>query len=167
VSTTKDREVAAAAMVEAGHAEQKLAELIGRLGPYFAPPEPLRQADNYVRGLMSDLPRKNCWTAAEFAGDGTPDGMQRLRERASWDTFDAMDTVRDVVVEHLADDGLTVLVVDESGEEKTGTHTAGVKRQYAGSRGGRSRPGLVGRTGSSAAGRHRRRGRRCRARVGR
>lgn len=42
---------------------------------------------------MSDLPRKNCWTLAEYAGDRTPDRMQRLLERASWKTFDAMDTV--------------------------------------------------------------------------
>jgi hypothetical protein len=132
VSTTKDHEVAAAVMLEGGRAEQKLTELIGRIGPCFTRPEPLRQAGKYVRGLMSDLPRKNCWTLAEYAGDRTPDRMQRLLERASWGTFDAMDTVRDFVVEHLADDGLTVLVLDESGDEKTGTHTAGVKRQYVG-----------------------------------
>jgi len=34
VSTTKDYDVAAAAMVEASQAEQKLAELMGRLGAY-------------------------------------------------------------------------------------------------------------------------------------
>ena len=48
--------------------------------------------------------------------------LQRLLERASWNTLEAMDTVRDFVVEHLADpQGLTVLVLDESGDEKTGT----------------------------------------------
>jgi SRSO17 transposase len=52
--------------------------------------------------------------------------------RASWDTFAAMATVRDFVVEHLADDGLVVLVLDESGDEKTGTATCRVKRQYVG-----------------------------------
>jgi SRSO17 transposase len=133
VWTTKDREVAAAAMVEAAAAEENLGVLVGRFGPFFARVEPLRQAGKYVRGLMSDLPRKNCWTLAECAGDRTPDRMQRLLERASWNTFAAMEAVRDFVVEHLAgDDGLTVLVLDESGDEKTGTHTAGVKRQYVG-----------------------------------
>ncbi len=44
-----------------------------------------------------------------------------------------MRAVRDFVVEHLADPGgLTVLVLDESGDEKSGTATAGVKRQYVG-----------------------------------
>src|ERR671931_2374163 len=92
----------------------------GRLGVHFARVEPFAQAGKYVRGLMSDLPRKNCWTLAEYAGDATPDRMQRLLERASWDTMAAMGTVRDFVVEHLAGDGgLAVLVLDESGDEKT------------------------------------------------
>jgi hypothetical protein len=86
VWTTKDREVVAAAMVEAGRVEEKLGALIGRFGPYFARVEPLRQVGKYLRGLLSDLPRKNCWTLAEYAGDATPDRMQRLLERASWDT---------------------------------------------------------------------------------
>lgn len=119
-------------MVEAGRVEENLGTLIGRFGPYFARPQPLGQVGKYVRGLMSDLPRKNCWTLAEYAGDATPDRMQRLLERASWDTFAAMGTVRDYVVEHLADDGLRVLVLDESGAEKAGVATCGVKRQYVG-----------------------------------
>jgi SRSO17 transposase len=106
---------------------------VGRLGVHFARVEPLAQAGKYVRGLLSDLPRKNCWTLAEYAGDATPDRMQRLLERASWDTEVAMGTVRDFVGEHLAcDGGLAVLVLDESGDEKTGTATCGVKRQYVG-----------------------------------
>src|SRR3982750_4731289 len=119
-------------MVEAGRVEENLGALIGRFGPYFARPEPLRQVGKYVRGLMSDLPRKNCWTMAEYAGDTTPDRMQRLLQRASWDTFAAMTKGGDFVVEHLADDGLTALVLDESGDEKTGVSTCGVKRQYVG-----------------------------------
>jgi hypothetical protein len=45
-----------------------------------------------------------------YAGDRTPDLIQRLLERASWNTLAAMAAVRDFVVEHLADDGLSVLV---------------------------------------------------------
>jgi SRSO17 transposase len=124
--------MAVAAMVEAARVEQKRAELIGRLGVHFARVEPFTQAGKYVRGLLSDLPRKNCWTLAEYAGDATPDRMQRLLDRASWDTIAAMATVRDFVTEHLADDGVAVLVLDESGVEKTGTATCGGKRQYVG-----------------------------------
>ena len=70
---------------------------------------------------------------AQHAGDASPDKMQRLLERAAWDQGAAMRTVRDFAVRHLAGpDGLTVLVLDESGQVKHGEHTAGVKPQYVG-----------------------------------
>ena len=88
---------------------------------------------------MSDLPRKNGWTLAEAAGDRSPDKMQRLLNHASWQAGAAMGIVRDFVVEHLAvPDGAgphgvsAVAVLDETGQEKKGDHTAGVKRQYVG-----------------------------------
>jgi SRSO17 transposase len=59
--------------------------------------------------------------------------MQRLLERARWDSTATMGTVRDFVVEHLAcEHGTVVMVLDESGDEKTGDATCGVKRQYVG-----------------------------------
>jgi SRSO17 transposase len=127
-----DREVAVSAMVEAECARQRLDELLAAFGPLFARVEPFRAAGGYIRGLMSDLPRKNCWSLAQEAGDATPDRMQRLLERARWDALAAMKAVRDFVVEHLAAPGLTVAVVDESGQAKRGVHTAGVGRQYLG-----------------------------------
>ena len=65
-------------MVEATLARENLDELHGRLSHCFARVEPRRQARKYITGLMSDLPRKNCWTMSEHAGDATPDRMQRL-----------------------------------------------------------------------------------------
>ena len=59
-------------MVEATLAQENLGELHGRLSRCFARVEPLQQARKYVTGLMSDLPRKNCWTIAEHAGDAGP-----------------------------------------------------------------------------------------------
>jgi SRSO17 transposase len=85
----------------------------------------------YVRALMSDLPRKNCWTIAEHAGDATPGKMQHLLERAKWDTMAAMATVRGFVCEYL-EDGDAAAILDESGQCKKGTATVGVKRQYVG-----------------------------------
>jgi hypothetical protein len=38
----------------------------------------------FLLGLLADLPRKNCWTIAEHAGDSDPHGMQHLLGRASW-----------------------------------------------------------------------------------
>ena len=57
--------------------------------------------------------------------------MQRLLNHAVWDEHDAMGIVRDFVVEHLGDPD-AVAVLDETGQEKKGEHTAGVKRQYVG-----------------------------------
>ena len=121
-------------MVEATLAQENLGELHGRLSRCFARVEPLQQARKYVTGLMSDLPRKNCWTLAEHAGDRTPDRMQRLLNDAVWDTTAAMGVVRGFVAEHLAPPagGLAVAALDETGQEKKGNSTAGVKRQYMG-----------------------------------
>jgi SRSO17 transposase len=87
-----------------------------------------------VCGLLADLPRKNCWTIAEHAGDLTPDGMQHLLGRAVWDHDGVRDDVRGYLVEHLVDPE-AVLVIDETGDLKKGTATVGVQRQYTGTAG--------------------------------
>lgn len=104
---------------------------MGAMACCFSRVEPRRQAGKYVRALMSDLLRKNCWAIAEHAGDATPDRTQRLLERASWDTMAAMGEVRGFVTGHLAGEQ-AVAVLDESGQEKKGSCTVGVKRQYVG-----------------------------------
>jgi SRSO17 transposase len=111
-----------------------LDELMGRVGGRFARVEPRRRARAFVLGLLADLPRKNCWSIAEHAGDATPDGMQHLLAGARWDADGVRDDLRDYVVEHLGDAG-AVLVVDETGDLKKGASTAGVQRQYSGTAG--------------------------------
>jgi SRSO17 transposase len=71
---------------------------------------------------VSGLQRANGWTLAEFAGDATPDGMQRLLSAARWDE----DAVRDALARYVAaelGEGGGVLIADETGFEKTGTHS--------------------------------------------
>jgi SRSO17 transposase len=105
-----------------------------RMGARFERAEPRKRAMRYIQGLMSDIGRKNGWQLAEYAGEATPDGMQRLLSTAVWDVEGVRDDLRDYVVESLASvDG--VLVVDESGFLKKGTHSVGVKRQYSGTAG--------------------------------
>ena len=105
-----------------------------RAGTRFRRVEPRRRARAFVLGLMTELPRKNCWTIAEHAGDATPDGMQHLLARARWDADGVRDDVRGYVVEHLGDPQ-AVLVADETGDLKKGSATAGVQRQYTGTAG--------------------------------
>ncbi|MFF9859953.1 IS701 family transposase [Streptomyces tendae] len=107
---------------------------MGRIAPRFARVEPRRRAREFVLGLLSDLPRKNCWTLAEHAGNATPDGLQHLLSRARWDADAVRDDLRGFVIEHLQDDE-AVLVVDETGDLKKGTATVGVQRQYTGTAG--------------------------------
>lgn len=61
-------------------------------------------------------------------------GLQHLLSRASWDADAVRDDVREYVVEHLYDEA-AVLVVDEAGDLKKGTHTVGVQGQYTGTAG--------------------------------
>jgi SRSO17 transposase len=122
-------------MVAAGElAGQCRDELLARVGVVFARREPRLQAAKYVRALTADLPRKNGWQIAEWAGDATPDKTQRLLDHAVWDEHAAMGVVAGFVAERLAvaEDALAVVVLDESGQEKKGTSTCGVKRQYVG-----------------------------------
>jgi SRSO17 transposase len=73
--------------------------------------EPRLRARAYVRGLLAPLASKNGWTLAEAAGNATPDGMQRLLNRATWDADGLRDDVRAYVARHLGSaDG--ALVVD-------------------------------------------------------
>ena len=92
-------------------------------------------------GLLADLPRKNCWTIAEHAGDADPHGMQHLLARASWDTDGVRDDLRDYVVGALGDAD-AVLVVDETGDLKKGTqHGRGAAPVHRHRRADRERPG--------------------------
>jgi SRSO17 transposase len=88
----------------------------------------------YLRGLTSPVERKNGWQLAEQAGEGTPDGMQRLLATADWDADAVRDDLRAYVVEQLGDPG-AVFVIDETGFLKKGTKSVGVQRQYSGTAG--------------------------------
>lgn len=102
-----------------------------RLGPRFARSEARRHAQAYLRGLLSPVERKNGWQLAEAAGDRTPYALQHLLGRADWDPELVRDDLRNYVLEHLGDPA-AVLVVDETGVVKKGTHSAGVAKQYCG-----------------------------------
>jgi SRSO17 transposase len=97
------------------------------------------QAGKYLNALVSELPSRNGWSAAEHAGDRSPDRSQRLLNRASWDEWAAMSLVRKYAAAGLDDAArrsrrrrITAGVLDETGHEKQGSSTAGVKRQYMG-----------------------------------
>ena len=105
-----------------------------RIGGRFGRREPRQRVLAYLRGLLGSVERKNGWQLAEYAGDATPDGVQRLLATYRWDADGVRDDLREYVVEHLGDPG-AVLVVDETGFLKQGSKSVGVQRQYSGTAG--------------------------------
>ena len=75
-----------------------LDDLFALVAGRFPRVEPRLQARAYVRGLLAPLAVKNGWTLAEAAGNKTPDKMQRLLNRASWDAGGVRDDVRGYVI---------------------------------------------------------------------
>jgi SRSO17 transposase len=138
--TSTRSEAAAAASIGAALALRKRAELLALLRPCFARTEPWLQAGKYAAAMMSELPERNGWSIARHAGDRTPDKTQRLLNHAVWDTSAAMAVVRRFAVAGLEEAarrgkrrrGLVIGAIDETGQEKAGAATAGVKRQYLG-----------------------------------
>jgi SRSO17 transposase len=95
---------------------------------------------------MSEIPRKNSWQIAEHGKQARPYGMQRLLSRAVWDDEGVRNEIRTLLVQTLSPPPhgdtreevlfpFPVIVVDETGIPKRGTHSAGVKVQYCGSTG--------------------------------
>jgi SRSO17 transposase len=111
-----------------------LEKLGARIGARFTRAEPRERALAYMRGLMSHIPRKNGWQLAEYVGEETPDGIQRLLNAAVWNVDGVRDDLRSYVVEELGTPEAT-LVIDETGFLKKGTQSVGVKRQYSGTAG--------------------------------
>ncbi len=119
---------------------RKRAELLDLLRPCFARTEPWLQAGKYAAAVMSELPERNGWSIARHCRDRAPDKTQRLLNHAAWDTFAAMGVVRRFAAAGLEEAarrggrrrGLVIGALDETGQEKQGEATCGVKRQYLG-----------------------------------
>lgn len=87
----------------------------------------------YVRGLLSDVQRKNM-EAIALDQKVAPRTLQRFLESIVWDEQMLRDTCQQIVAtEHAHPDAIGC--IDETGTAKSGRETAGVKRQYNGNRG--------------------------------
>jgi SRSO17 transposase len=123
-------------VADAGHAawSERFNEMFAQVAGEFENAASRKRARAYLLGLLSQTERKNGWTLAEFAGDLTPDGMQRLLNFYAWDADAVRDAVCRYVVRNLGNPA-AVLAVDETGFLKKGTMSAGVARQYTGTAG--------------------------------
>jgi SRSO17 transposase len=111
-----------------------LDDLLVRVGARVGRVEPRKRLRQFVTGMMAGLPRVNCWTLAEHAGDSHPRGMQRFLSEAVWDHDGLLIDVQDWALGHLGERD-AILVIDETGDLKKGKHTVGVQRQYTGTAG--------------------------------
>jgi SRSO17 transposase len=119
-----------------GHAawSESFNELFAQVAGVFSNAAVRRHGRAYALGLLSQTERKNSWHLAEFAGDASPDGMQRLLNFSPWDEDACRDAVCRYAVRQFGDPA-GVLAVDETGFLKKGRMSAGVARQYTGTAG--------------------------------
>jgi SRSO17 transposase len=126
----------ARAAAGAGHAawSESFNEMFAQVAGCFGNAAVRRHGRAYLLGLLSHQERKNSWSLAEFAGDVSPDGMQRLLNYSPWDEDACRDALSRYVARCLGDPA-AVLAVDETGFLKKGLMSAGVARQYTGTAG--------------------------------
>lgn len=113
------------------HALEGLRQFIA---PAFRRSEQRLAAGAFMDGLLSGAERKTGWMLAEEAGFARPYRIQSLLGRSRWSADVLCERVRRYALEALGDaDG--VLIIDETGFLKKGTHSVGVARQYSGTAG--------------------------------
>src|SRR5919197_2389015 len=109
----------------------ELAEFLAPLRVHFAQgpsAEPLRQ---YLTGLLSEPPNKNCDTLAEIVPETNEQQFHHLLTDMVWDET-ALNRQRIARMRTLPSEGDGVLIFDDTGFEKQGRHSVGVAHQYTG-----------------------------------
>jgi SRSO17 transposase len=111
-----------------------LEHLFTLMEPLFCRAESRGHAQQYMRGLISPLQRKNGWTIAEYVGEPEPKALQRFLNLSPWNADALLDLNREYAMQDFADPG-AILVADPTGFAKKGTRSVGVQRQYSGTLG--------------------------------
>jgi SRSO17 transposase len=110
-----------------------LGQFLGLFADCFRRPAGRLLLAVYVRGLLSNVQRKNVEAMALAQGVAVRT-LQRFLESIRWCEEQLRDRCQQLVAaEHADPEALGV--IDETGTTKSGGHTAGVKRQYNGNRG--------------------------------
>jgi len=118
-------------VLSAGSWDGTFSRFFEPLGKRFKRSESRQTAQNYVRGLLAEVKRKNCWQLSEKLGVSDPQAMQRLLYEGKWEAEAVCRDLRTVLVAQMGyEPGIGV--IDESGFVKKGEKSAGVQRQYCG-----------------------------------
>ena len=118
--------------------EEEIQQMVSELENYYQIFKPAFERSDqsvhgwvYLKGLLSDLPRKVTERIALRFGNNVR-SLQHFIGQSPWSCEGLLERHQALVVETLGEaDG--VLLVDESGMVKQGEHSAGVARQYCGS----------------------------------
>jgi SRSO17 transposase len=102
--------------------------------PLFRRPESRQHAENYLRGLLAPLEKKNSWTIFRYIGEPEPKRLQRFLNLTPWDEDQLRDANLKYAMKHFSDPRGT-LIADPTGFAKKGKKSAGVQRQYSGTLG--------------------------------
>lgn len=133
--TTYQEQVAAEATIAEREWTAALGAVTGRITDCFGRREPRALAREMCEAMLMEQDTRNCWTLAEALGHSGPHRLQHFLSRAAVDHDTARDRIAMWTAGELAD-GQAVLVVDETGDEKSSTDCVGAARQYSGALGG-------------------------------
>jgi SRSO17 transposase len=109
----------------------ELAEFLAPLRVQFTQGPSADTLRQYVSGLLSEHPNKNCDTLAAVMPKMSEQQLQYLLTDMVWDE-QALNRQRIAQMLTLPRAGDGVLIFDDTGFDKKGRHSAGVARQYTG-----------------------------------
>jgi SRSO17 transposase len=90
--------------------------------------------ERYITGLLTDLPHKTADTIAAAVAGTSTERLQHLLTDAAWDAL-ALDEARVKQLLAIHPPTAGVLIFDDTGLPKKGTHSVGVAPQYSGTLG--------------------------------
>ena len=109
----------------------ELAEFLAPLRVHFTQGPSAETLRQYVTGLLSEHPNKNCDTLPEVIPETNQQQFNHLLTDMVWDES-SLNRQRIGQMSSLKTEGDGALVFDDTGFEKKGAHSVGVARQYTG-----------------------------------
>src|SRR4029450_5008341 len=109
----------------------ELAEFLAPLRVQFTQGPSAETLRQYLTGLLSEQPNKNCDTLAEIMPETNEQQFPHLLTDRVWDE-NSLNRQRIARMRTLPSEGDGVLIFDDTGFEKQGRHSVGVARQDTG-----------------------------------
>ncbi len=112
----------------------ELAEFLAPLRVHFSQGPSAETLRQYLTGLLSEHPNKNCDTLAQIVPESNQQQFNHLLTEMVWDES-ALNRQRIARMRAIPSEGDGVLIFDDTGFEKQGRHSVGVASQYTGTTG--------------------------------